>query len=567
MKPRDHAGFSRRDPNPRTKLVIGETIGNPGLEVLDIPAVAAIAHAAGLPLLIDNTFATPYLSRPIEQGADIVMHSLTKWMGGHGLVIGGVLVDGGRFDWIASGRHATMIEPYAGYHGLVFAEHFGPSAFIMRARTEGLRDFGACLSPHNAARLLTGVETLSLRMQRHVENTAAVLKALSGNDAVTWVAHPSLPSHPDHDLAARLLPRGAGSIVSFGVSGGRLAGRKFIEALELASHLANVGDAKTLVIHPASTTHQQMSAEQLAAGRNRRGHGAPFGRPGGRRRHRRRSRQALRASQRNGKGPVMRLEVDRLAVFGGAGGKPHAPGQPLVVFLHGAGMDHSVWALQSRWFAHHGFSVLAVDLPGHGGSDGPALADIGAMADWTARLIGSARAERAALVGHSMGALVALETAARHADVVSGMALLNAAARMPVHPDLLAAAKANSHAAVDMVSLWGLGAAATLGGASAPGTWMLGGTQRLLEKAAAGVLHLDLAACNAFETGAAAAAKVNCPTTLILSERDQMTPLAGGRALAALIPNARTRVLAGGHMSMVERPDEVLDALRAAVGI
>ncbi len=264
VNPRDHAGFAAAI-GPQTRLVIGETIGNPGLEVLDIPVVAKIAHDCGVPLLIDNTFATPYLSRPIEWGADIVMHSLTKWIGGHGLVIGGALVDSGGFDWIASGRHPTMTEPYAGYHGLIFAEHFGPSAFVMRARTEGLRDFGACLSPNNAARLLTGVETLSLRMQRHVENTGAVLAALSANEAVTWAAHPSLTSHPDHDLAARLLPRGAGSIVSFGVKGGRAAGRKFIEALKLASHLANVGDAKTLVIHPASTTHQQMSAEQLSA--------------------------------------------------------------------------------------------------------------------------------------------------------------------------------------------------------------------------------------------------------------------------------------------------------------
>ncbi|WP_294541006.1 O-acetylhomoserine aminocarboxypropyltransferase [uncultured Rhodoblastus sp.] len=264
VKPRDHAGFAAAI-RPETKLVIGETIGNPGLEVLDIPALAKIAHDAGVPLLIDNTFATPYLSRPIEQGADIVMHSLTKWIGGHGLVIGGALIDSGRFDWLASGRHSTLTQPYAGYHGLIFAEQFGPSAFVMRARTEGLRDFGACLSPHNAARLLTGVETLSLRMQRHVENTGAVLAALQANDAVSWVIHPSLQNHPDHDLALRLLPRGAGSIVSFGVKGGRAAGRKFIEALKLASHLANVGDAKTLVIHPASTTHRQMSAEQLAA--------------------------------------------------------------------------------------------------------------------------------------------------------------------------------------------------------------------------------------------------------------------------------------------------------------
>jgi O-acetylhomoserine (thiol)-lyase len=262
--PRDLKGFGAAI-GPKTRLVIGETIGNPGLEVLDIPALAGIAHASGVPLLIDNTFATPYLNRPIEWGADIVMHSLTKWIGGHGLVIGGALIDAGRFDWFASGRHATMIEPCEGYHGLVFAEHFGPSAFLMRARTEGLRDFGACLSPHNAARLLTGVETLSLRMRRHIDNTRDVLNALSVNAAVTWVTHPTLASHADHELAARLLPRGAGSIVSFGVRGGRLAGRKFIEALRLASHLANVGDAKTLVIHPASTTHQQMSAAQLAA--------------------------------------------------------------------------------------------------------------------------------------------------------------------------------------------------------------------------------------------------------------------------------------------------------------
>ena len=264
VKPRDHAGFAAAI-RPETKLVIGETIGNPGLEVFDIPAIGTIAHSAGVPLLIDNTFATPYLSRPIEQGADLVMHSLTKWIGGHGLVIGGAIVDGGRFDWGASKRFPTLTEPYAGYHGLVFAQEYGPAAFVMRARTEGLRDFGACLSPHNAARLLTGVETLSLRMDRHVANTSTVLAALTKNPAVGWVTHPTLENHPDYELAKKLLPRGAGSIVVFGVKGGRAAGRKFIEALKLASHLANVGDAKTLVIHPASTTHQQMDAAQLAA--------------------------------------------------------------------------------------------------------------------------------------------------------------------------------------------------------------------------------------------------------------------------------------------------------------
>ena len=264
VKPRDHAAFAAAI-RPNTKLVIGETIGNPGLEVLDLARVSEIAHVAGVPLLIDNTFATPFLCRPFDYGADIVVHSLTKWIGGHGLVIGGAVVDAGGFDWRASGRFPTLTEPYACYHGLVFADEFGPSAFAMRARAEGLRDFGACLSPHNAARLLTGVETLGLRMERHIANTALVLAALRANPAVGWVTHPSLPDHPDHELAKRLLPRGAGSIVVFGVKGGRAAGRKFIEALKLASHLANVGDAKTLVIHPASTTHQQMDSGQLAA--------------------------------------------------------------------------------------------------------------------------------------------------------------------------------------------------------------------------------------------------------------------------------------------------------------
>ena len=264
VKPRDHDGF-RAAIKPNTRLLIGETLGNPGLEVLDIPKVAGIAHDAGVPLLIDNTFATPYLSQPIAQGADIVMHSVTKWLGGHGIAIGGAIIDGGRFDWRGSGKFPELTEPYAGYHGIVFDEQFGAAAFIMRARTEGLRDFGACLSPTNAFHLLQGVETLHLRMERHVANTRAVLEALTTNKAVDWVLHPSLESHPDHALAKQLLPRGAGSIISFGIKGGRPAGRKFIETLKLISHLANVGDAKTLVIHPASTTHQQMDAAQLAA--------------------------------------------------------------------------------------------------------------------------------------------------------------------------------------------------------------------------------------------------------------------------------------------------------------
>lgn len=263
VKPRDVQGFQSAI-RPNTRLVIGETIGNPGLEVLDISAIAMIAHSAGVPLLIDSTFTTPFLCRPLDLGADLVMHSLTKWIGGHGIAVGGALIDGGRFDWKASGKYPMLSEPVAAYQGIVFTEQFGPGAFIVRARTEGLRQFGACLSPMNAFHLLQGIETLGLRMQRHIENTVAVLNFLRQHKAVAWVVHPSLPNHPDHALAARLLPRGSGSMISFGIVGGRTAGAKFIGALRLASHLANVGDAKTLVIHPASTTHQQLSDAQLA---------------------------------------------------------------------------------------------------------------------------------------------------------------------------------------------------------------------------------------------------------------------------------------------------------------
>jgi O-acetylhomoserine (thiol)-lyase len=264
VDPRDPVAYAAAI-RPETRLVFAETIGNPGLEVLNIPDVAEVAHAHGLPLLIDNTFATPYLCRPFEHGADLVLHSATKWLGGHGLAIGGVLVDGGRFDWAASDKFPTMTEPYAGYDGLVYLETYGPSAFHMRARTEGLRDFGACMSPQNAFLILQGVETLPLRMARHVATTKEVVKFLATHDAVAWVLHPSLATHDDYRLAKKLLPRGAGSMVSFGVKGGRGAGRRFIEGCELASHLANVGDAKTLVIHPASTTHLQVGAEALAS--------------------------------------------------------------------------------------------------------------------------------------------------------------------------------------------------------------------------------------------------------------------------------------------------------------
>ena len=248
-----------------TRVLFAETLGNPGIEVLDVPLVAEIAHEHGLPLMVDATFTTPYLMKPIDLGADIVMHSVTKFLGGHGIALGGVIVDGGRFDWAANEKFPTLSQPYDGYHGITFAEEYGHQALSMRARAEGLRDFGAAMSPTNAFHLLQGIETLSLRMKRHVENAISVIDFLETNDAVAWVSHPSVTTHPDHDLAQRLLPKGAGAILSFGVVGGREAGRRFIENVQLASHLANVGDAKTLVLHPASTTHQQLSAEDLTA--------------------------------------------------------------------------------------------------------------------------------------------------------------------------------------------------------------------------------------------------------------------------------------------------------------
>jgi O-acetylhomoserine (thiol)-lyase len=265
VAPRDVDSF-KTAVRPETRLIFAETIGNPGLEVLDLEAVAEVAHRARIPLLIDSTFSTPYLNRPIEHGADLVLHSATKWLGGHGVAIGGVLVDGGRFDWEqAASSFTTLTEPYEGYHGIDFAEEFGPQAFITRARVEGLRDFGACMSPTNAFQILQGIETLPLRMERHVANARAVAAVLNAHPAVAWVSYPGLDDHPDYRLAERLFPKGPGSIIAFGIKGGREAGRRFIEALELASHLANVGDAKTLIIHPASTTHSQMSAQELKA--------------------------------------------------------------------------------------------------------------------------------------------------------------------------------------------------------------------------------------------------------------------------------------------------------------
>jgi O-acetylhomoserine (thiol)-lyase len=264
VDPRDLDAW-RRALRPNTRLLFGETLGNPGLDVLDIPNVAEIAHSHRVPLLVDSTFTTPWLMRPFEHGADLLFHSATKFLCGHGTVIGGVLVDSGRFDWVASGKFPELTEPYEGFHGMVFSEESTVAPFLLRARREGLRDFGATLSPMNAFQILQGMETLPLRMARHVENARTVVAFLAAHPQVARIGWPELDTHPDHALAKRLLPRGCGAVFSFDLKGDRAAGRRFVESLSIFSHLANVGDAKSLVIHPASTTHFRMDAAALAA--------------------------------------------------------------------------------------------------------------------------------------------------------------------------------------------------------------------------------------------------------------------------------------------------------------
>jgi len=263
VEPDDPENF-RKAIKPNTKLLYGETISNPRGNVLDLEAVAKIAHSANVPLMIDNTFATPYVCRPIDYGADIVVHSLTKFMGGHGTSIGGMIVDGGKFDWSKS-KHPQINMPSPAYHGMNFSEVFGAIAFIIRCRVEGLRDLGPCMSPFNAFQFIQGIETLGLRMDRHLSNTMAVAKHLEKHKSVTWVKYPSLPSSPYFKMAQKYTPKGGGAVFSFGIKGGLEAGKKFIDNLRVFSHLANVGDARSLVIHPSSTTHQQLSREQQEA--------------------------------------------------------------------------------------------------------------------------------------------------------------------------------------------------------------------------------------------------------------------------------------------------------------
>jgi O-acetylhomoserine (thiol)-lyase len=262
VKPGDIEGW-RAAIRPNTRLLFGETVGNPGMEVLDIPTVASIAHEASVPLLVDSTLTSPWLIKPFEHGADIVYHSATKFLSGHGTVIGGVVVDGGSFDWEKSGKFPELSQAYEGFHNMVFTEESTVGAFLLRARREGLRDFGACMSPHTAWLILQGIETLPLRMAQHARNTEKVVQFLAVHPFVSRVGHPMLESHTSYALAQKLLPRGAGSVFSFDMKGSREQGKKFIETLKVFSHLANVGDCRSLVIHPASTTHFRMSDEAL----------------------------------------------------------------------------------------------------------------------------------------------------------------------------------------------------------------------------------------------------------------------------------------------------------------
>lgn len=249
----------------KTKAVFAETIGNPKGDIVDLEAVAAIAHENGIPLIVDNTFPSPYLCRPIEHGADIVVHSATKFIGGHGTSIGGVIVDGGKFDWKGSGKFPGLTEPDPSYHGVVYTDAVGPIAYVIKARVQLLRDMGAALSPFNSFLLLQGLETLHLRMERHSSNALAVAEFLEKHEAVEWVNYPGLKSHPSYELAQKYLPDGSGAILTFSIKGGVEAGKKLINGVKLFSHLANVGDSKSLIIHPASTTHQQLSADEQAA--------------------------------------------------------------------------------------------------------------------------------------------------------------------------------------------------------------------------------------------------------------------------------------------------------------
>jgi O-acetylhomoserine (thiol)-lyase len=468
---------------PETRLLFGETLGNPGLDVLDIPAVSALAHAHGLPLLVDSTFTTPWLMRPFDHGADLVFHSATKFLGGHGVAIGGLLVDSGKFDWDKSGKFPTLTEPYEASTAWTSAEESTVAAFLLRARREGLRDFGACMSPMTAFQLLQGVETLPLRMERHIANTRKRRrppgpKRGRGHRRLSRTGKPSRPRP-----RPQLLPRGAGSVFSFVLKGGRPAGRKFIESLRVFSHLANVGDAKSLVIHPASTTHFRMSDEALRAsgihpGTVRLSIGLedparPDRRPRSRPRARPQSlimelRQSMakRPTPTPAASPSIRTAHRRLHPRRTERPQRLGPAKPLV---------RPPRLRRPRRGPPRARPQRRRPLP-----------TIQDLADWIELLLERCGAgdagKNVTLVGHSMGSLTALECASRHPARIARIALIGTAVPMPVSDTLLDAAKNDEPKAIAMINTWSHSPRATIGGYAVPGIWHFGAAQRLMER-------------------------------------------------------------------------------------
>ena len=486
-----------------------------------------------------------------------------------------MLVDSGAFDWQAacdaSGRFAELARPYDGFHGMVFSEESSVGAFLLRARREGLRDFGACMSPHTAWLILQGIETLPLRMARHMENTRKVVAFLAGHPMVESVGHPELESHPDHALARRLLPRGAGSVFSFDLRGSRAQGRAFIEAVKIFSHLANVGDCRSLVIHPASTTHFRMDDTALSQAGITPWHDPPVDRSRRCRRPHRRPQARPRGCE---EGRLMDLLVDMpgspKAAYAYSGGKGFDPRLPVVVFIHGALHDHSIWTLLSRWFANHGHSVLALDLPAHGRSAGPALRSVEALARWVLAVLDAAGVGNAALVGHSMGSLIALEAAAIAPARTTRLALLGTAVPMPVAPALLQTAMTSPLEAIDMVNAFSHSTFAAKPGNPGPGSWSHGGNRALMRRIQStspepNLFRVDFEICDAYAGGLDAARKVSCPTTLVLGSRDQMTAPRQAAAVGEAL-KAQVTTVPAGHAMLTEAPDAVLAALRGALG-
>ncbi len=567
VQPGDLDGW-RAAIRPDTKLLFGETVGNPGLDVLDIPAVADIAHAAGVPLLVDSTLTSPYLIKPFDFGADLVYHSATKFLSGHGTVIGGVVVDSGAFDWEQSGKFAELTQPYEGFHNMVFSDESTVGAFLLRARREGLRDFGASMSPHTAWLILQGIETLPLRMERHIANTQKVVEFLAAH-TVRLARRPSadrIASEPcARAEAAAPRRQGRGRGVQLRHPGQPRSGQDLHRGAQAVQppgqrgRLPQPGDS--------SGQHHAFPHERRSAGGRRhfaRDHPAVdrARRPGGPDRRPQARAAGCRESRR-----VMELLVDGHKTFCYTGGKALDAAKPTVMFIHGVLNDHSVWILQSRWFANHGWNVLALDLPGHCRSEGPPPASVEDGARFVLALLDAAGVQKAALVGHSFGSLIALEAAARAPQRVTHLALLGTACPMAVSPALLSNSLEAPEKAIAMDNAFSHSTLAPPPSTLGPGTWLLGGSRALMRRVLASnrsvnVFHVGFKACNDYANGEAAIAAVQCPILFLIGSADQMTPPRAARALAARVPAARTVAVEAGHQMMSEAPDAVLFALR-----